>query len=237
MVKPSVKKDYLYLLRCALWDVRPDLDHMVDWNDLLLMAQRQTTIGLIGSTSLQTQATEDLLPESRCRLLTHLEKIRTEAEKADQLLYALSAVFDQHNVSFFLLKGLGLADFYPVPMLRQCGDIDLLVAPSDFENAVSVLQSVATPEAVSNAFFSEKHYHIAIKGIQVELHHCCMNLHPTSTDLVYQDIEKKALELGSDDFMLHGTNIHRPEPTFNGVLRPKTKKKAGVRLDTATTCP
>ena len=122
----SAENDYLNLLRCALWDLRPDLEHIADWNGVLLLAQRQTTLGIVGNAALQSQATQDLLPESRVRLLTHLEKMQNEAEQAEQLLMALNAAFSQHDLSFILLKGLGMAAFYPVPRLRKCGDIDLL---------------------------------------------------------------------------------------------------------------
>lgn len=214
-MKPSAQNDYLCLLRCALWDVRPDLEHIEDWNGVLRLAQRQTTLGIVGNAALQSQATQDLLPESRVRLLTHLEKMQNEAEQAEQLLMALDAAFSQHDLSFFLLKGIGLAAFYPVPRLRKCGDVDLLVAPTDFDKAVAILNGIATAEAVKKAFFSDKHYHIIVNGIAVELHHRCMTLSPTSTDAVYQDLENKAMRMGCDDFTLQGTAVRRPEPTFN----------------------
>ena len=211
----TARNDYLHLLRCALWDVRPDLERMIDWNDVLRLAQRQTTLGIVGNAALQSRATQALLSESRVRLPTHLEKMQDQAEQAEQLLLALSATFSQHDLSFILLKGIGLAEHYPMPRLRHCGDIDLLVAPADFDKALAVLQGIATPEALHKAYSSDKHYHITLHGIDVELHHRCMTLSPASTDLVYQDLEDKALRLGSDDFMLQGTTIHRPEPTFN----------------------
>lgn len=211
----SAENDFLYLLRCALWDLRPDLEHIADWNGVLRLAQRQTTLGIVGNAALQSQATQDLLPESRVRLLTHLEKMQNEAEQAEALLHSLAVTFDLHDVTFFLLKGLGMAAFYPVPRLRKCGDIDLLVTPADFDKAVAILNGIATAEAVKKAFFSDKHYHIVLNGIAVELHHRCMTLDPTATDLVYRDIEDKAMALGGDVFTIDGTLIRRPEPTFN----------------------
>lgn len=209
------QNDYLRLLCCALWDAKPDLEHIEDWNGVLRLAQRQTTLGLVGNAALQSQATQELLPESRVRLLTHLEKMQNEAEQAELLLMALDAAFSQHDLGFILLKGIGLAAFYPVPRLRKCGDIDLLVAPIDFDKAVAILNGIATAEAVKKAFFSDKHYHIILNGIAVELHHHCMTLSPASIDLVYKDLEDNALRLGSDDFTLQGTTIRRPESTFN----------------------
>lgn len=211
----SAQNDFLYLLRCALWDLKPNLERIEDWNGVLRLAQRHTTLGIVGHAALQTQAVAQLLPESHQRLQHEVAKMAADSKQNNLLVCRLLTALQTEQVHTVLLKGVGLADFYPHPELRHCGDIDLLVKPEQFEKAVGILNKMATNEAVQRAFTSDKHYHIVIDGRHVELHHHCMTLDPAATDLVYRDIEDKALALDSDGFTIEGTLIHRPEPTFN----------------------
>ena len=48
----------------------------------------------------------------------------------------------KNNIDCYLLKGLSLADCYPVPEYRKLGDLDLYLAdPSDLTRAQAILES------------------------------------------------------------------------------------------------
>ena len=208
-------EDYLYLLRCALWEQRPQRALLDDWNGVVRLAQQQTTLGLVGHAALQCDAVSQLLPESRERLQQQVKKMEEKSRRCEQLISQVMKSLQDHDIGAFLLKGQGLAALYPRPSLRHCGDIDLLVSPANFENAIAVLNQMATDDAVAKAFTTDKHYHIHIGGFSVELHHRCMSLPQAEANSLYQSIEKEALALPPDDFALDGVAIHRPEATFN----------------------
>ena len=94
----TARNDYLHLLRCALWDVRPDLERMIDWNDVLRLAQRQTTLGIVGNAALQSRATQALLSESRVRLPTHLEKMQDQPSANTTSASSCSRASDWPNI-------------------------------------------------------------------------------------------------------------------------------------------
>ena len=52
------------------------------------------------------------------------------------------SLLSQNQISFYLLKGLSLASYYPVPEYRKSGDVDLYINDSEaFEKAKSLLIS------------------------------------------------------------------------------------------------
>lgn len=207
--------DFLYLLRCALWEVNPELKQLEDWNGVVRMAQRQTVFGLVAHVALKTEAVSQLAPESQQLLQQQIDEMIIAAKQANNLISQLIIALSREGVEAILLKGQGLAAFYPNPELRQCGDIDLLVSSTDFGKAVEVLNHMATTRALSKAYTTEKHYHIIIKGIAVELHWSCMAFDTHETNIKYEELEERGLKESTDDFILGGTCIPRLSTTFN----------------------
>ena len=55
--------------------------------------------------------------------------------------------FDKAGIEVFLLKGQAVAQFYPQPLHRVHGDIDLLVPDAqNFEKAIALMQSLTGEE-------------------------------------------------------------------------------------------
>ena len=213
----SAQNDFLHLLRCALWDLKPNLERIEDWNGVLRLAQRHTTLGLAGHAALQTQAVAQLLPESHQRLQHEVAKMAADSKQNNLLVCRLLTALQAEQVHTVLLKGVGLADFYPQPELRHCGDIDLLVKPEQFEKAIGILNKMATTDAVQKAFTSDKHYHIVIDGRHVELHRHCMTLRNERRQRAFLVYETQGCNTNLDDFQMNGIVVHRPEATFNAV--------------------
>lgn len=79
-------------------------------------------------------------------------------------------LFKEADISVTVLKGIAAAINYPTPERRSMGDIDLIVTPSNFNDAVNLLKN--------NGYFQEStiemdERHISFKsssGIEIELH-------------------------------------------------------------------
>lgn len=207
--------DFLYLLRCALWETHPEVAYLDDWNGVVRMAQRQTVFGLVVHAALQTEAVSQLATESHQLLQQQIDDMTIAAKQANSLISQLIKALSREGIEAILLKGQGLAAFYPNPELRQCGDIDLLVRSTDYVKAVEVINRMATLRTLSKAYTTEKHYHITIKGIPVELHWSCMVFNTHEINIKYEAMEEQGLKEPTDDFLLDGTCIHRLSTTFN----------------------
>ena len=84
------------------------------------------------------------------------------------------------KIPFFFVKGLAIADNYPMPALRTMGDIDLVV--KDKENAKNLLTAAgySFKEEEFNGWFNEWHFYKC--GIEFELHDQLMYEHSFITE-------------------------------------------------------
>ena len=81
----------------------------------------------------------------------------------------LTELLEQGGIWPVVLKGCGLAAWYPVPELRRAGDVDLLVREQDLDHALAVLQQAGY--GISE--IQHANHHVVCRserGIDVELH-------------------------------------------------------------------
>ena len=73
------------------------------------------------------------------------------------------------GIPFVVLKGLAAAMYYPEPVTRTLGDVDIIVAPQDFANTCSVL--LAAGYTTTDPLEGEaRHVHFYKNDVLVELH-------------------------------------------------------------------
>lgn len=109
-----------------------------EWQALYDFARKQSVLGLL-------QAVADMLPLDqkpprtvKIRLALISEKIQSVNSNMNSNVASLSKMIQALGLRCCLLKGQGIAQLYPTPMLRQSGDIDMWVdgRRSDILNAV-----------------------------------------------------------------------------------------------------
>lgn len=77
--------------------------------------------------------------------------------------------FSKANIPCVVLKGLAAAMYYPNPIRRSLGDIDIIVKPDDFPGAfIAMLEHGCTTEDSMEG--SKRHAHFQKAGITIELH-------------------------------------------------------------------
>lgn len=194
------ERDILFsLLRCALWGLRrADFPEDIPWKKVISDARRQTVLGLV-CDALQAvpehcQPSEDLLE----RLMSYrVISVRTHAMLNSRLAEVLDMLRGD-GIEPVLFKGQGLAENYPDPTMRQCGDIDLYVGGPDYERACqAAIRHFGRHEHDS---VSIKHYHLQYKEVDVELHRIAESLPGIFSDRRFQ---KWTLE------HLHGPRLRR----------------------------
>jgi hypothetical protein len=117
-----------------------------------------------------------------------------------------------------LMKGAGLAAFYPEPQYRAWGDIDLYVGPDQYHPACAAMRAVF-PDALK---FDEeldhyKHYNLIADGVSIEIHRVTVGLqHPVDARR-YARMEARGMA-DSQELKVNGYGVRVPEPTFNALL-------------------
>ena len=93
----------------------------------------------------------------------------------------LSEALRTAQIPFAVLKGLAASLFYPEPMNRTLGDVDLIVTPDDYHKACSALRKAGftTQDDIEN---ETRHVHFHRNGVSVELHRRYAKLNTAQAD-------------------------------------------------------
>ncbi len=135
-----IDRQFLSLLRAGVWDVPVAEDLFVastSWEDLFLLAKEQTVVPFVsdGVEKLVAQTGMDVPREVRKRFAAAVLKTEMRNARMDEFALKLVSRMEAAHIPVFVVKGQGVARYYPVPIRRQSGDIDLLVRRDDYERA------------------------------------------------------------------------------------------------------
>ena len=203
------------ILKAGLWNEVPDIHLSKDefvrvWKD----AVRQVCRGLVGHALVSSGK---LPPMVVSRIQDHLLAIAGLGLKMDKVIEKSVFALQSHGIEPVLLKGRGIGSYYPDPMIRENGDVDLYVGPDYYKAAFDVLAGMS--DKPEETFFEadSKHSHLDIDGITVEVHKYCEVL-PKRYNAKYQEIAKAGLS-GNPVILKFGeTDIRTPETTFNAFF-------------------
>lgn len=164
---------FFALLRSGMYD-RPipenQLPEHIDWNYIIGLARRHTVLGLI--------------IDSIRHLPANLRPSATISEKLDKFAFRLmssNAMLDRaaikivnflndHGIKGVLIKGQGVArSYYPVPQLRQCGDIDYYVGKKQYRKAVKLCRRELVHDK-NEGLIGDKHFNFDLDGVNIEIH-------------------------------------------------------------------
>lgn len=202
-------------------DVLSRIPTLEEWTYMLQEAQRQTVVGVFAD-GLERLPAEQRPPQGPLLQWIGLAQMnesvcRLHCERAKEL----ASRFEAAGYRSCVLKGIGTAQLYPVPARRQCGDIDLWVAPKVHDSRLKVhgfrkelTKWVKTQCSVGH---SEWH-HIEVKlfqDVSVEVHfHPAWLYNPFHNRKLQRFFEQK-----KDTSMMDRTDgVNYPKPDFDVVF-------------------
>ncbi len=179
------KEQLLELTRSGLWDIEPNLElfrrgveqgsevdgHNIDWDCILKLAREQTLLGIVYSAICklpkELQPKRELLMRLHTMLTLNRQYYALHCEVLGKLLKLLQEGGIEQPV---LLKGLGVADNYIDPTIRQCGDIDLYVGEELYKKACDLV--INSGDAIFDEYSdaSDHHFHLKYCNVDVEIH-------------------------------------------------------------------
>ena len=143
-----------------------DPDRKIDWNALVQVAEKHKVLPFLFDVLEEAD-----LPQAQRMILE--QKGQQTVQQSYRLLFLSKSIIEElkeHGIDAILLKGSGVAAFYPVPEYRKSGDVDILMKnKEEAERACEILEK--------HGFHKKEHqaanHHIActgVDGIEVELH-------------------------------------------------------------------
>ena len=213
----SYEKLFFEILQNGLWGkpieavpTRNDMLHVVK------LALSQTVLGIVGNVIITDKTLSSYLTE---RELAYLRKLVMSVVSVSYTWNcAVRNIFmEMHDngVDPILLKGQGIAQYYPNPDFRQCGDIDIYVGKQYFEKACEVVKALATENDMATVKHTKKHFHIYLGKVPVELHLYSDVYYPKRLDRIYQEISDAGISVAPVEVELAGYPVKTPSVNFN----------------------
>ena len=113
---------------------------LIDWPWLLERAANHKLAALFLSRVKQVKLQLSLPKEIQAQIELLSQAAVQRAFEAGETLRETAALFDEHNIPFFILKGSILAEkAYENPALRPFHDIDIVIRPDDLDQIDSVV--------------------------------------------------------------------------------------------------
>ena len=206
--------NYLQLVRAALWGTPATWP--VEQTDTLLRLNLQQGTGALVFPAVLAQ--EDIPLYARAQMKgVCMNTIQQHVHLGHMLRVAWSAM-EKADIQVVLMKGAGLAVFYPEPQMRQWGDIDLFVGAQQYHPACAAMRATF-PDALK---FDEeldhyKHYNLIADGISIEIHRVTVSLSHPLDERRYARFEQYGMSHGERK-VISGVEVTIPEPTFNALL-------------------
>ena len=213
----SHEKLFFEILQNGLWGkpieavpTRNDMLHVVK------LALTQTVLGIVGNVIITDKTLSSYLTE---RELAYLRKLVMSVVSVSYTwnCSVRNIFMEMHDngVEPILLKGQGIAQYYPNPDFRQCGDIDLYVGKQYFEKACEVVKALATENDMATVKHTKKHFHIYLGKVPVELHLYSDVYYPKRLDRIYQEISDAGISVAPVEVELAGYPVKTPSVNFN----------------------
>lgn len=100
-----------------------------EWRFIFYQAKRQTIAGVLFPAIAQLPKEQQPKAEILLPWLAFTERIRSMNRKMNTEAVRIGKWLNREGMDYTLLKGQGVATFYPQPLLRTPGDFDFWVAP------------------------------------------------------------------------------------------------------------
>ena len=161
------------LVKAGLQGRTPDIPQDLsrhDWEMLIGLARKQSVTGLLyRGVSFCPEGYR--LPEPILFLLVaEIGRVERQGKNMQKVAEDLFARLTGEGLSPILMKGPSVAAYYPEPLQREYGDIDLYLTPKEFEKAPEVL-GVQADKAPDGSL------HYLWKGVDVDQHRKYFDLH------------------------------------------------------------
>ena len=145
-----------------------------DWEAVLREARAQTVLGPVAS-ALPEEAVAALPPAAAAALKTEVFQLKAKFMRILHGQTELVALFRTAGIPLVILKGMAAVVYDPQPARRSMGDVDFLVPPERFADALRMMdangyrrQDEAVPETADDA---PRHVQFFRDGVEYELHH------------------------------------------------------------------
>lgn len=208
---------FFSLLRNALWGTPVEIPQgFADWAKVARTAKIQSALGLAGDVMLSDSGIASAISSDlKTKIKTFMMANIMTHGKLNNVLVKVVSELDAAGIPSVLLKGQGLAQYYPKPELRQCGDIDLYVGLQRYADSYDILRPLATEIEDRKALEVGKHYDFFVGKVAVEIHRYSDRYPTSKLDRIYQEVSLEGLGKNLVPIQFGGVEVMTPSDEYN----------------------
>ena len=209
----QTQQTLLYLIRLALWNEKPVVIKVDDWQDLFESAELQGVAGVV-LDGINCCYEKGIAPgldfETKLEWIGLVTQMEERYQQQEKIIRGLASFYHKHSIEMMVLKGYGLSLNYPIPNHRPCGDIDIYLF-GEQERADRIIHDELGIEVDKS-----HHHHTVFQflGEIVENHYDFLNVHVRKSN---KKIEAKLKELCHTDIADNTEIILFPSVEFNAI--------------------
>lgn len=140
-----------------------------EWKEIYTLTKKQTLVGVLFGALDKLPAEQRPPKPLLMQWFAATEAIQESNSLVNADAVKMCETIRKDGLRCVVLKGQGIATYYPEPSLRQCGDIDLWIEGG----SKKVINYLRTQSKVWNIFYTHAEYKAPV-STEVEVHH-----HPT----------------------------------------------------------
>ena len=158
------------------------------------------------------------LPKSEApdkALLMEWLSAATAVEQTMQRMQVTAGEFaeamEKREIPVVVLKGIAFAQYYPNPLLRECGDLDCYMMGKKEEGDLATLELGGTMEEAGY-----KHSHLLFKGLTIENHRFFTDFDNTPTGMLTEQVLGELMQEAHT--YIGGSKLCCPSANFNALF-------------------
>ena len=210
-------KQFFELLRAGLWGTQVESKFTRQMLGCSVrIALSQAVLGVVADVIISDETLAGMLGTAEIKplrrfVMSNLSTSRTWNITLQKIVQELRS----EGIDPYVLKGQGIAQYYPNPDLRQCGDIDLYVGQKDYERTCEIVGAMGAAEDHEYDEEILKHFHTRIGNVPVEIHRYTDVYYQKRLDRIYQGISDEGLNAEPVMVDIAGFKIKTPPVDFN----------------------
>lgn len=209
---------FFSMLRRSLWGAALEIpEGFRDLKHVLGFAKHQGMQGFVADALLNTpEIASKLSPVATEKLQDILLDNMAQHTTLNNVLLLVLNTLRAQGIDPVLLKGQGLAQYYPVPQLRSCGDIDIYVGVENYEKAYYALQPIATEIDSAEQMKGEgKHFHLTVGSTFIEVHKYSEVYSSPRKNRIYQKFALEGLTSSLVQHEIGPLSVNTPADNYN----------------------
>ena len=211
------EKVFFSILRSALWGTPVEVpEGYTQWSAVIKLAKIQALMGLVGDVLLTRSEIRETLPPKFVERLQDIPMTSVGMHSQMNItLQLLVMTLRKEGIEPVLLKGQGLAKYYPTPELRQCGDIDIFVGEENYEKAYDAILPIVSEIDDKSKIWNWMHFDAKIGTVMLEVHQKADYMSSRRGDKIYRDFMLNGLSKDLCPIQFGEVDVMTPNDTYN----------------------